>query len=68
MISLKASPSDPNLTHSDWTHVRYRHENYGTYGIEDFNPPIRARHVAIYQDNLEAMNIREVMIYSKFIN
>ena len=68
MTSLKPSPINPSLTHSDWTHVRYRHGHYGLFGIEDFNPSIRARHVAIYQDNSKAMNIREVMIYGKFIN
>ena len=68
-ITLKTTllemPGDPLSLAANWTDQRYREDAYDEVGIEDFDPYIEARHVAIHQNVQQLLGFREFMVFGK---
>ena len=63
--TLLETPGDPLYLAANWTDQRFRQPAYGEVGIENFDPYLEARHVAILQGFRTKLGIREFMVFGK---
>ena len=56
---------DPYLT--EWTVHRYYEEYIYHTVIDYFSPPVECQHVALYTENVEALQLSEVSVYGKYM-
>ena len=58
------SPSEPANESPDW--ILRSHISKGNMGTVDYDPPIKAQHVAVFRFDQLELALSEVMVYGKF--